>query len=102
MGKRESVFDVKWFYSVVSAACGIYFASLPVVCLLAELLNPWVRRKYVERYELVARFAATLLLAICLRPSQVNSLVAARLKNGEEPQLLCSEMRMEAVAADDD
>jgi len=84
----ESSRTIRTFYYLVSAAAGAYFAALPLVALLAELLSPWVRRKYVERIELGARFLATVLLLIALRPSHVDNLVAARLKNRQQPSLL--------------
>lgn len=85
---REVEVAVRGFYILVSVASGIYFAALPVVCLLAELLSPWVRHKYVERVELSARFVSTALLVLCLRPSHVSRLVSARLKNRDAPELL--------------
>eukprot|EP00928_Gymnodinium_smaydae_P018540 TRINITY_DN17058_c0_g2_i1.p1 TRINITY_DN17058_c0_g2~~TRINITY_DN17058_c0_g2_i1.p1 ORF type:complete len:494 (-),score=103.23 TRINITY_DN17058_c0_g2_i1:68-1462(-) len=88
---RETQPEVKRFYVLASAACGVYFAALPVICLLAELLDPWVRRKYVERVEVSARFVASATLFACLLPSRVASLVAARLKNRDAPGLLGDE-----------
>mmetsp|Transcript_46422 Transcript_46422/g.92115 ORF Transcript_46422/g.92115 Transcript_46422/m.92115 type:complete len:498 (-) Transcript_46422:40-1533(-) len=79
---------VRRFYYLVSAAAGVYFAALPMVALLASTLSPWVRRKYVERVELSARWLATVLLLVALRPSQLDTLVAARLKNRQQPSLL--------------
>jgi len=87
---------VRGFYTVVSVACGIYFAALPIVCILAELLAPWVQRKYVERVEVSARFASTALLILCLRPSHVSTLVSARLKNRDAPELLEEHVQEEA------
>jgi len=86
--KREPLQEIRTFYALVTAACGIYFTAIPVVCLLAELLDPWVRRKYVERTEISTRFAATAMLLLCLRSSSLDRLVAARLKNGDQPELL--------------
>jgi len=96
---REIEPAVRQFYALVSVACCIYFAALPVVCLLAELLSPWVRRKYVERVEVSTRFASTALLVFCLRPSHVSRLVSARLKNRDAPELLEREAREEMEQA---
>jgi len=93
--RRETNTEVRMFYILVTTACSVYFAAIPVVCLLAELLDPWVRRKYVERTEISARFAATVLLLLCLRPSRLDRIVAARLKNGDQPQLLAGERPVE-------
>merc|ERR1719336_3664957 len=86
--RQEKCEVVRSFYHVVSAAYAIYVVSLPVICLLAELFAPWVRRKYVERTELSTRFAATALLLLCLRPAQVDKLIAERLKNRAHNELL--------------
>jgi len=80
--------EVRAFYRLISAAYSMYFVFLPVICLLTELFSPWVRRKYVERAEIGMRFTVTLLLFICLRPSHMDKLIAARLKNRQEPELL--------------
>lgn len=85
---RESEAQVRSFYKFSSVACGIYFVSLPAVCLLAELLDPWVRRKYVERVELSTRFVSTAMLVLCLRPTNVSRLVSIRLKNRDATVLL--------------
>merc|ERR1712217_670219 len=89
--KREAESEVRSFYAFISVACSIYLASLPVICLLAELLQPWSRRKIVERVELSTRFVVTIMFAFCLRPSKVSSLVNARLKNRGAPELLSKE-----------
>lgn len=93
--RREEYGEVRTFYVLVTVACGIYFVAIPVVCLLAELLDPWVRRKIVERVEISTRFAATALLTLCLRPSRLDSLISARLKNGDQPQLLADKHAQE-------
>merc|ERR1712032_89103 len=79
---------VRSFYRLTSFAGGIYFASLPAMCLLAGILSPWVVRKYVERAEMGSRFAATTLLLLGLWPSRVDALVSARLKNRSQPNLI--------------
>jgi hypothetical protein len=85
---KETEPQVRRFYTLSSVACGIYFASLPVVCILAELFEPWVRRKYVERVEISTRFVATAMLVLCLRPTNVSRLVSVRLKNRDATVLL--------------
>lgn len=76
---KESAEEVRAFYRLIFSACGIFFVSLPVMCLLAQMLDPWVRRKYIERIEIGSRFIATLLLLVCLRPSQLDSMIVARM-----------------------
>jgi len=66
------------YYCTVSLAAGVYFASLPIICVISGALSPWVVRKIVERTELCSRFIATVLLLLCLWPSRVDALVAAR------------------------
>jgi len=88
---KEAALPVRNFYRLVSAACGIHFACLPLMCLLAGSLHPWVRRKYVERSEIGARFAATVLVWLCLWPSRLDALLAARLKNRQQPKLLAGD-----------
>merc|ERR1712032_499401 len=82
---KESSGEVRAFYRLASAANGVYFASLPVMCLLASLLAPYVRSKYVERAELSARLAASALLLLCLWPSYLDAMVSARPSKGPEP-----------------
>jgi surface polysaccharide O-acyltransferase-like enzyme len=89
--KRELEPQVRSFYAFTAVACGIYFASLPAVCLLAELLSPWVVRNRIERVEVSTRFVATAMLAVGLRPSNMYRLVNARLKNRDAPELLTAE-----------
>jgi len=82
---KESAREVRAFYRLASVANGVYFASLPAVCLLASLLSPWVRSKYVERVELTARLAASALFLLCLWPSRLDALVGARPSKGPAP-----------------
>jgi len=100
--KAEAAEDVKGFYCVVSVACGIYFAALPVIAVVATLLSPWVVRKYIERVELTARFIATVLLVRVLRPSRLDVLVARRMKNpvANEQEVMLRDQGS-AVAAQD-
>jgi len=79
---REPSEEVRSFYRGIGGACGIYFATLPLVCLLAERLHPWWRWKVVEGVEMGTRCAATALLLLCLRPSRLDIIVAARLDGG--------------------
>lgn len=83
--RKESSTKVRAFYQLASVANGVYFASLPTVCLLASLLSPWVRSKYVERVELTARLAASVLFLLCLWPSRLDGLVGARPSKGPAP-----------------
>merc|ERR1712151_1416917 len=77
--------EVRVFYAMISAASLVYFTSLPLLCLLSAAFQPWVRLKYVNRTEVASRFVATLLLALCLRPSRLDSMVDARLDEGLDP-----------------
>jgi len=77
---RETSQVVRMFYLRVSASAGIYFATLPVVCLLGSLCVPWVRQKYTERAELCARLVSTALLLLQLWPSHVDTIVSFRMK----------------------
>jgi surface polysaccharide O-acyltransferase-like enzyme len=95
--KREVEPQVRSFYAFTAVACGIYFASLPAVCLLAELLSPWVVRNRIERVEVSTRFVATAMLAVGLRPSNMHRLVSARLKNRDAPELLNTEEMMDTA-----
>ena len=47
----EEADEVRSFYTAVSLVSILYFLSLPLVCLLATLLSPHVRAKYVDRCE---------------------------------------------------
>merc|ERR1712242_517393 len=84
--RREQCREVRAFYCSVLLACGIYFASLPAVCVLAAREEPWWRRKVVERAELGSRCAATGMLLFCLRPSYVDLLAALSLDGGPKEQ----------------
>jgi len=75
--------DVREIQRYVAIACGIYFASLPIICLLAQLLSPWVRRGIVEGVELLARCLATSVLLVTLRPSRLDATVALRINEGD-------------------
>merc|ERR1719356_1667562 len=90
---------IRSYYCTVSLAAGVYFASLPVICVISGALSPWVVRKMVERTELCSRFIATVLLLVCLWPSRVDALVAARsqtslIRHGET----CTDKPSEATA----
>merc|ERR1711920_905964 len=78
--QKEPSQEVRSFYAMVSGSASVYFMSVPVLCMLASLLAPWVRFKYVDRIELLFRFAATLLLALSLRPSRLDALTTERLE----------------------
>jgi hypothetical protein len=84
--QKEASKEVKAFYRLMALSNALYFATLPVICILASLWDPWVRRKYVERTELGARFAATAMLLFCLWPTLLEARVPARpARSGAEP-----------------
>merc|ERR1719282_1540212 len=78
--RHETSEEVRVFYVIISAASLLYFLTLPVMCMLAAALKPWARAKYVDRAEVLSRFAATALLSFCLRPSRLDAMVNARLE----------------------
>lgn len=82
--RNETSDEVRVFYCVVTTASMLYFLTLPIMCCLAAVLQPWVRAKYVGRAEVASRFLATLLLSCCLRPSRLDAMVNARLEEGLE------------------
>jgi len=79
--RRETVPAVRVVHRAVLAVCGIYFATLPVVCLLADVVRPWWRRKIVEGVELGSRSVATGLLLMCLHPWSLQQLMTAQSKS---------------------
>lgn len=83
--RHETSQEVRVFYFLVTSACCLYFLALPLICILASALSPWVRDYYVTRVEITARFLATVILAICLRPSRLDAMISARLEDGLEP-----------------
>jgi len=82
---KETSAEVRFFYRMVSAASVVFFGTLPLVCLLASLLEPWVRRTYVERVEFAARLLTTALFLFCLWPSRLDAMVSARAAGGSVP-----------------
>ncbi|CAK9016575.1 unnamed protein product [Durusdinium trenchii] len=78
----EGTEEIRRFYVFISFVSILYFLTLPLVCLLASLLSPWVRAKYVDRCEVGCRFLATLILGHLLRPSRMDAMLNARM---EEP-----------------
>eukprot|EP00435_Cladocopium_sp_Y103_P009180 s1849_g2.t1 len=81
---QMSLGAVVWGWSVIQVwVMGVsilYFLSLPLVCILASMLSPWVRAKYVDRTEVLCRFTATLLLGYLLRPSRMDAMLSARMQ----------------------
>merc|ERR1712187_466474 len=63
-------------------ASSVFFLTLPLMTILALTLDPWVRAKYVARAEVASRLAATLILCYCLRPSNLEGMVNARVEQG--------------------
>jgi len=84
--RKESAEELRTFYQVVTGAASVYFLSLPVLCTFASLLAPWVRFKYVDRIEVLSRFAATVLLALSLKPSRLDAMITWRLEEQLEQQ----------------
>jgi hypothetical protein len=80
---REASKEVRAFYRLMALANMLYFAALPTICVLAHVWDPWVRRKFVERTELGARFAATAMLLFCLWPTLMEARMPTR--DGAEP-----------------
>merc|ERR1712032_1713239 len=58
----ETLPSVRQLSRHVSATAGIYFMSLPVIAVFGLVLEPWIRRKYIERTEIFARWIATTML----------------------------------------
>lgn len=72
--------EVRRFYVWVMGVSILYFLSLPLVCILASMLSPWVRAKYVDRTEVLCRFSTTLFLGYLLRPSRMDAMLSARMQ----------------------
>merc|ERR1712107_337308 len=49
--RSESSGEVRHFYATLSMASLWYFLTLPVLCVLSALFNPWVRVKYMSSVE---------------------------------------------------
>eukprot|EP00930_Biecheleria_cincta_P089241 TRINITY_DN78526_c0_g1_i1.p1 TRINITY_DN78526_c0_g1~~TRINITY_DN78526_c0_g1_i1.p1 ORF type:complete len:514 (+),score=95.59 TRINITY_DN78526_c0_g1_i1:36-1544(+) len=81
--RLETSQEVRIFYVYVSGASLLYFMSLPVVCVLASSLDPWVRARYVDRVEVLCRFLSTCMLGYVLRPSRLDAMVNARMEGLE-------------------
>jgi hypothetical protein len=97
--RKEASREVRAFYRLMAIANMSYFASLPLICMLAEFSHPWNRRKYVESAELTIRFAAIAFLLYCLWPTLLEERVPLRpAKSGAEP--LDFEERAEEGEAD--
>jgi len=97
--------EVREFYKTVSAAITVYYLTLPLICILAGVFSPWVRRKYVARTEMFARFFAMLLLAYCLRPSRLDIIISSRLEEGLDSDMCDNdddEMQQCGYGQDDD
>lgn len=82
-GERSD--EVQLFHCMVATSSLIFFLSVPVMCVLASSLDPWVRSRYVSRVEVFARLLTTGILAFCLRPSRLERMVIDRLEEGLEP-----------------
>jgi len=80
--RQESSDEVRSFYATVSGASLVYFLTLPTLCVLSALFHPWVRLKYVNQAEVWSRLLTSVVLAICLRPSRLDTMINARLEEG--------------------
>jgi hypothetical protein len=84
--QKEASEEVRSFYRLMAIANVFYFVSLFVICALAYLFDPWVRKKFVDRVELGSRFVTTLLLLFCLWPTFLEARIPARpARSGAEP-----------------
>lgn len=77
--KQEGSPDVRSFNLMIILVSMLYFLTLPVICTLATVLAPWVRRKVVAGTETASRFFVTMMLAWVLRPSRVDAMIDARM-----------------------
>jgi len=84
----ETLPSVRQLARRVSSMAGIYFATLPVLAVLALVLEPWVRRKYIERLELFTRWLATAMLLFILHPSRSEDVVVAAKVRRRQKQTL--------------
>lgn len=92
---NEASQEVREFYRTIAGAIGVYYLTLPLICLLAGAFSPWVRRKYVMRAEILARFLAMALLTYCLRPSRLDIIINSRLEDGLDSDMCDSADEME-------
>lgn len=97
--QHETSEEVRVFYIMISSATFLYFLTLPLMCILATFVRPWVRAKYVSRTEVASRFIATVILSLCLKPSRLDAMVNARLEDGLET---VGEPQDDSPAEDDD
>jgi len=97
--QHETSEEVRVFYIMISSASFLYFLTLPLMCILAAFVRPWVRAKYVSRTEVASRFIATVILSLCLKPSRLDAMVNARLEDGLET---VGEPQDDSPAEDDD
>merc|ERR1712129_82108 len=74
---------VRAFFARTSAVALLYFLALPVMVLLAELFDPWVRSKFVQRAEVASRFVVCALLCYCLWPTQLDVVINAQLQKAD-------------------
>jgi hypothetical protein len=84
--EKEASGEVRSFYRLMAMVNTFYFATLPAICILAFLLDPWVRCKFVDRAELGTRFAAIAMLLYFLWPTLLEARLPVRpAKPGAEP-----------------
>merc|ERR1740121_2234800 len=77
--KGDMTPQLRQFYLRTAICAGMYFLALPILVGVALNLNPWLRRKWVERIEILSRFFVCGLLAYCLWPSRLDHIIDARL-----------------------
>lgn len=81
--------ELRGFYMRAAGVAALYFLALPLVVLVATVIEPWARTKVVERVEVLSRFLVSCALVYCLWPSRLDHLVNARLDlsmDGAEPK----------------
>jgi len=84
LSKSDLLPQLRKFYLRTAICAGLYFLALPAVVLLATLVAPWVRRKVVERVEILSRLVVCCLLTYCFWPSRLDSLIDADLDQAAE------------------
>lgn len=71
---------VKAFFTRTTIAAVLYFMTLPLMIIMANAMEPWNRRKYVDRAEVISRFVICAILAFVLWPSTVDDVMEQKLR----------------------
>lgn len=92
--KGDMMPELKQFYIRIAMCACLYFLALPILVAVAFNFNAWLRRKWVERIEVLSRFIVCGVLAYCLWPSRLDHIIDARLntsngKPGRNDQVSC-------------